>query len=247
MKTLLKKILNGMGYRVQSIKYTPKTLLKNEHLIQLTFDHVLTKYLYDKNAYENFTFIQIGAFDGVMCDPLYKYLIKHNWRGIMLEPQPMPFQKLKALYVERPKMTLLNAAISKNIGKQLLYTLEGENLPEWAKGMASFSIDNILKHKDLIPEIQDTIKKIEIETVTFENIISDNHLVKIDLLQVDTEGFDANVILMFPFDKVKPSIIHFESKHIAKQELEQLLDYLISKNYMICKDGDEDMLAVIKE
>jgi hypothetical protein len=90
----------------------------------LDFDHILTKYIFDKNDPSEFTFIQIGAFDGVECDPIRKYLIRFDWKGIMLEPQPVPFEKLKNRYIDRPRLTILNAALSEENGKKELYTLK---------------------------------------------------------------------------------------------------------------------------
>jgi hypothetical protein len=124
--------------------------------------------------------------------------------------------------------------------------LEGEGIPEWSKGMASFDKQNILKHANLIPNLKNYVKQIEVKTVTFDEILSMKSLVQLDLLQVDTEGFDAEVILMFPFNILKPGIIHFESKHIPKARLEQLLDILIAKGYYIARDGEEDMLAILE-
>jgi hypothetical protein len=59
-------------------------------------------------------------------------------------------------------------------------------------------------------------------------------------------SFDAEIIRMFPFSSLKPSIIHFESKHIPKENLENLLDYLVGLGYDIAPDRGEDMLAVLR-
>ncbi|MBK8510774.1 MAG: FkbM family methyltransferase [Saprospiraceae bacterium] len=187
--------------------------------------------------------MQVGAFDGVECDPLYKYLQKYKWKGAMLEPQPMPFEKLKKLYSGIDGITVINAAISKTLTKAILYTLEGDTLPNWSKGMATFDKASILKHDDLIPGIEHFIKPIEIPCLPFEEVINLSALKHLDLLQVDTEGFDAEIIRMFPFDILQPSIIHFESKHLNKHQLEEVLELLINKGYKVGRDGQEDMLA----
>jgi hypothetical protein len=61
------------------------------------------------------------------------------------------------------------------------------------------------------------------ETISFETLLDRFKWSKLDLLQVDAEGFDAEIIKMFPFDRLKPAIIHFEA-NILKAELENLLD-----------------------
>lgn len=85
--------------------------------------------------------------DGMECDPLYQYITQYSWKGTMLEPQPHAFEKLSGLHQGRPNLKLVNAALSNKEEKSIFYILEGESLPLWAQGMASFDRQNIVKHK----------------------------------------------------------------------------------------------------
>lgn len=244
IKNILKNIAANLGYTVRGTKYTPRHFVQDQNILKITFDHVLTHYLANMKAPDKFYFIQIGAFDGFECDPLYKFIIKHSWQGVMLEPQPEAFKKLSELHRERKQIRMVNAAISSQKRRSDFYILEGEQLPSWARGMASFDKENIIKHRNILPGIENHITHTQIDCVTFEDLFDQFSISHLDLLQIDTEGFDAEVIYMFPFDKLKPGIIHFESKHLPKQPLEKLLDYLTAMNYLIAYDGSEDMLAV---
>jgi FkbM family methyltransferase len=244
MKRILKNIAEKLGYTIRSTKFTPRHFVKDENILKITFDHVLAHYMANKKTPDEFFFIQIGAFDGFECDPLYKFIIKHSWQGVMLEPQPAAFEKLSQLHRERNAIKLVNAAISSERKRSNFYVLEGDELPAWAQGMASFDKENIIKHNDILPGIEKFVKATEIDCITFENLFNQFSITHLDLLQIDTESFDAEVIYMFPFEKIKPGIIHFESKHLPKQQLEKLLDHLIAMNYLIAYDGNEDMLAV---
>jgi hypothetical protein len=82
--------------------------------------------------------------------------------------------------------------------------------------MASFDKQNILKHRDVVDNLENYIRKIEIDTINFELLFNQHSINHLDLLQIDAEGFDAVIIKLFPFERIKPSIIHFESKHIPK-------------------------------
>lgn len=248
IKRFIKRLLNKTGYRVTSTKYLLKQLEHPTNNLELDFDHVLSDYLINRiSEKDNFTFIQIGAFDGVMCDPLVKYLNRYHWEGVMLEPQPGPYSKLKERYSHRAEIIIKNAAISARDGRTTLYALEGNDLPEWANGMASFSKENITKHSYLIPGIDRYIKEIEVEAITFQKLLEEKGVHKLDLLQTDTEGFDGEILRMFPFDRIKPKLIHFESKHIERRELELLLDMLIVHGYKVARDRGEDMMAVLDE
>src|SRR6476660_496606 len=135
MKQLIKKLISKTGYKVTSTKYVLEQFKRGENLLKLDFDHVLSRYLVHDKPAGDFFFIQIGAFDGILCDPLVKYLKMYDWKGIMIEPQPSPFKNLSEMYRDRPEIKVKNAAISNSVGQATLYTLEGEDLPEWAKGM----------------------------------------------------------------------------------------------------------------
>ena len=80
--------------------------------------------------------------------------------------------------------------------------------------------------------------------LTFTDIFKKYQINQIDLLQIDTEGYDGELIKLFPFDLFKPSIIHFESKHLNKEELEIVLEHLLSNGYFIARDKAEDMIAI---
>ena len=54
------------------------------HFFLKTFNH-LNKIKY---------FVQIGAHDGIMHDPLHKFLSKNEWSGILVEPQKDAFSLL---------------------------------------------------------------------------------------------------------------------------------------------------------
>jgi FkbM family methyltransferase len=173
-------------------------------------------------------------------------MIKYNWKGVMMEPQLKPYQKLAREYTEQQQLTILNAAISDKDGTAKLFVIGNDNVPEWAKSIASFSKQNILKHSYLIPGLEQMIYETEIKTISFQSLFDNYSIKELDLLQTDTEGYDASILRMFPFDIFKPAIIHFESKHISKDELERTLDLLIAKGYLIQRDGEEDMMAVLK-
>lgn len=246
MKQFIKKVFNSLGYNIHSTKYQINSLSNDQNRLSLEFDHVLAKHILENNKQDDFSFIQVGAFDGIECDPLRKYLTKYSWRGILIEPQPIPFGKLQLLYKDSPNITLVQAAVNSKADEMILYTLNGDDLPNWSKGMASFDKSNILKHINLIPNIENYILPLKVEAVTFKWLLDENKINNIDLLQIDTEGYDGEIIKMFPFEITCPKIIHFEYKHIPLKQLNELILFLINKNYSVAMENGEDMLALHK-
>jgi FkbM family methyltransferase len=245
MKSILKNIAGKMGYEIRSLKFIPRHFSEDQDTLKISFDHVIYKHMAERAGNTPFFFIQVGAFDGQDCDPLYKFIGPYSWSGILLEPQPAAFAKLQVLHGDNSKMNLINAAIARTESKTEFYILEGDDLPSWSKGMASFQIENIRKHRDIIPSIDQHIRRTEVDCVTFGSLLSRFSVKQLDLLQIDTEGFDAEVIYMFPFEILKPAIVHFESKHLGKTKLEGVLDHLIPMGYRVAYDGSEDMLVVL--
>lgn len=243
MKAAIRAMLTQLGYHVEGIRYTPRQLLEGDRLRPLQFDDVICRHMFEHG--EACTFIQIGAYDGISTDPLRKYVTRCHWRGVMLEPQPGPAQRLRDLYAGNEGISILEAAVSTAAGQRTLYTVECDELPKWAGGMASFNPDHILKHDYLIPGIKAWMREIPVACVPFSEVTKRLPTPHLDLLQIDAEGADGLIISLFPFDRIRPAIIHWEIKNMPRQEQERTLDLLIDRGYLVARSGQEDMLAVL--
>ncbi len=207
----MKHLLGRLGYRVEGTRYTPRHLYRPECLRQLQFDDVICRHMFEHGPVCNF--IQVGAYDGVSTDPLHRYIGRYSWRGIMLEPQPGPAARLRRLYKDNASIVILEAAVDSERTTRTLYTVEGDNLPQWAGGMASFDREQILKQDYLIPGIANMIREVRVECIPFNDII-DAHpdAIRLDLLQIDAEGADGRILSWFPFGQIKPGVVHWEIK-----------------------------------
>src|SRR5215203_3467954 len=65
----------------------------------------------NKISRKHLNFIQIGANDGLVNDPFYKFIRRDNWKGILIEPQKDVFQKLQRTHAGNDQLTLANFAI----------------------------------------------------------------------------------------------------------------------------------------
>jgi FkbM family methyltransferase len=243
VKQALRQLLDRFGYRIEGTRYTPRHLFRPECLRSLQFDDVMCRYMFEHGEICNF--IQVGAYDGISTDPLRRFIERCGWRGIMLEPQPGPAGQLRRLYQDNTNIVILEAAVDRERTTRTLYTVECDSLPKWAGGMASFDRDLILRQNYLIPEIEKFIRELRVNCVPFSEIIdAQPGEDRLDLLQIDAEGADGRILSFFPFDRVKPAIVHWEVKNMAKLEQEATLDLLCSHGYLISRSGGEDMLAV---
>jgi FkbM family methyltransferase len=246
MKHALKQLLGGLGYHIEGTRYTPRHLYRPECLRTLRFDDVICRYMFERGQVCNF--IQVGAYDGVSTDPLRCYIERCGWRGVMLEPQPGPAAQLRRLYKDNNNIIILEAAVESARMTRTLYTVECDSLSKWAGGMASFDRTHILKQDYLIPGIEKFIRELRVDCIPFSEIIESQPGGKrLDLLQIDAEGADGRILSWFPFDRLRPAIVHWEIKNMTKLDQEAALDLLCSHGYLISRSGGEDMLAVHDE
>jgi FkbM family methyltransferase len=244
LRQQIKSGLAALGYRVQGTKYCPRQLLDPGLLRGLEFDDVVCRRMFEVGR--EFSFVQVGAFDGVSTDPLRKYIQTCGWRGVLIEPQPAPAAKLHELYGGNDRLIILQAALDDKRGTRTLFTVESDTVPAWARGMASFQRDNIVKNSYLIPGLEGMIKEITVSCITFDDVMQKLASGPLDLLQIDAEGSDGYILSLFPFIRVKPAIVHWESKNLAKLQQEEALDLLRGHGYRFARSGEEDMLAVLE-
>jgi len=243
MKQLLKRLFAALGYQVQGIRYCPRQLLIRDYLRSIELDDVICRRMLEVG--HEFAFIQIGAFDGITTDPLHKYITKYGWRGVLMEPQPRPAAQLRELYRGNDRIVVLQAALDCRPGKRTLFTVDSDRVPTWAGGMASFQRDNIVKNSYLIPGLGGMVKEIIVNCISFDDVFENTPSDRLDLLQVDAEGADGYILSLFPFERLRPAIVHWECKNLTKAQQEEVLERLRSYGYRFARSGEEDMLAVI--
>jgi FkbM family methyltransferase len=244
MKQFLRSVLARLGYEVRGVRLTPRPLRVPENLVSIEFDDAVCRRIVENGA--NFRFLQVGVFDGVTADPLRKYISRYGWRGVMVEPQAQAANALRALYPLGAGIEVMQAAVDRAPGRRTLHTVVSDTAPAWVAGLASFNRSVILKHAELIPDLAQAVREEEVALVTFDDVLARPGPGEIDLLQIDTEGADALILSLFPFERVRPAIVHWEVKHLSLTEREATLDRLIGHGYRVASSGTEDMLAVLR-
>jgi FkbM family methyltransferase len=245
MKQLLKNALSRLGYRIQRTRYVPRQLLDPSCLRAIQFDDIVCRLMFEVGPSLNF--IQVGGFDGVRNDPLRRYIDKSNWHGIIIEPQALAVAKLRELYRGNKRIIVVQAALDQTTAKRTLYKVESENGPAWIGALASFDRKIILKHSDTVPGLEQMIKEEIVDCITFDDALGRLSQERIDILQVDAEGADAYILSLFPFNKLKPAIVHWEVQHLNMAQREDCLEKLRSFGYRFAPSGccGEDMMALL--
>lgn len=214
----------------------------------VNFDHVLGRRLLMRGS-KDFFFIQVGAFDGVSQDPITRYIDQFNLRGILVEPQPEPFARLARNYRDHHRLALVNAAVADAEGTRDFFTVRPgvPGMPEWSQQLASFERGNILKHRHGIPahgipgipDIEQHIEVHPVRCVTFSHLLDESGATEIDLLQIDAEGYDVELLRVFPFDRIRPAIIRYEHMHVSAESQNTCVRRLRAIGYQVVSERSD--------
>ncbi len=202
--------------------------------------------LISKKYKKDFFYIQIGANDGKKWDPIFRMVNSLKLNGIALEPVKDIFDALKRNYRNNPQVKLINKAIHAKDAEAIIYRVNPvlEDVPNWTEGTGSFFI----KHHELSGFSKSQIIEEKVTCIHFNDLLKQEGVSKLDLLQIDTEGYDFEIIYSIDFSIVKPSILSFE--HGVKSNIHdsasllEMINYLSSFGYKFWFD-DFDMVAYL--
>jgi FkbM family methyltransferase len=166
-----------------------------------------------------FEVLQIGANDGVENDPIHQNVLRRGWYLCAVEPMPGPFMRLQANYRNMRTVTCLQCAVGHADGETTLYTLASPRAASVDDHLSSFSIDVLRKHWRSIPDLEQRITTRTVKCLTFHSVVRQSSLQKIDMLQIDTEGYDYEIIKMAFSSGIFPPILAFEWQHLDRQAM----------------------------
>ena len=216
----------------------------------------------DKYSKKNIglTIVQVGANDGYNRDPFVKFIKRDKWQGILIEPQRYVFETfLKKLYQKSDRITPYNYALDYTNGSRSIYKLSFTNA-RWATGLTTFDRSVLEKAIDLghvdwnaeksgiaLPELrEDYITEEVIETITPKYLLRKKNIEEIDLLVIDTEGFDYEILKMFDIPSLKPRAIVYENMHLSDKDKIEAVNYLVNAGYKT-KNIGQDTVAMLSD
>ncbi|NEU06783.1 FkbM family methyltransferase [Flavihumibacter sp. R14] len=203
-------------------------------------------------AYSNYNgqinFVQIGSNNGTNGDPLYKYIISQGWKGVLVEPVPYLFEELKKNYLGlNDDLAFENSAVSLISGDLKFYRLKQSNLPNlpgWYDQLGSFNKEVVEKHRSAIPDFDDLLIEDTVNGITFKQLLSKYSIVKLDVLHIDTEGYDYEILKMLPFETLTIDLIMFEHKHLTAQDYQMGLNLLRQNGFTVGLKDASDTIAI---
>jgi len=196
-------------------------------------------------------FVQVGSNDAGYGDPLRPYVESGGWRGVLVEPVPYVFERLRAKYGGNGRIVLVNAAIASEDGHLPFYYLpesDDPDLPEWYDQLGSFVLENILHpyHLENIPDLRDRVVCEEVPCLTFESLWQAHQMPRLDIVHIDAEGYDDVILGQIDLDRLQPMVLIYEHKHLTEDRRGAVLDRLHAAGYEVL-DAGPDALAVRRD
>jgi FkbM family methyltransferase len=219
LKTLISQALLRRGYKVERIYNV------GEHRLNV-FEALIEQI---NPEHPEFFVLQVGANDGATDDPVRASIQRYHWSGVLLEPLPDAFSRLTATYRDHPQVALENAALASFDGTAELWA------PLKSNGvLASFDraalMSRVPRHSSIVP--------IAVRTVSMATLLRTHRVERLDLLQVDTEGFDFEVIrMLFLKSSLRPRLIRYEHLHLSNADRAACVQMLAREGYRLLPDG----------
>lgn len=238
MKKLFAHIKAYIHTFLRSMKYR---LLRIGPYSVFDFESFLYRHL---AVHKKVTFLQIGANDGVMNDPVYHFNVDNKGfvSGFVLEPLPDIFEKLVENYKCCPNIKPFNLAIHASESEMVLHRVKPERageIPEFARGIASFDETHWVK-TTLVPN-ESFMEQVKVKCISFPNFIKEHSIDKLDLLLLDTEGYDYQILMSIDFTQIKPRIIRFEhgvrNQVMSNEKFIEICNRLNSFGYQIIAES----------
>lgn len=229
-----------LALRGQRLERVPRSLQRNPQAeLRMNLDIALAL---RTSLAKDFYFVQIGAYDGRLFDPIFPWVQARGWHGLLVEPQPRHFDELVENYRGVDGLEFRRIAVSVRNETRRFYTVaERPGIPAGAGMLASFDESTLLSHRRSTPELASHIHSEDIECVAINDLLDSVEAGHIDLLQIDVEGYDHELIRALDFERFRPSIVHFEHRHLSRTQHDACVQRLIDHGYEVCLEPHDTL------
>lgn len=196
------------------------------------------------NVAQKPVFVKVGANDGITRDPCSDILLADTrWKGLLIEPVPYCFDRLRANFQDAQRFSLEQVAIGAPAGEATFYYVDPKaresipDLPSWFDQLGSFSRSHIVNQLNgvLTPFIVECL--VEVRPLT--DVLKKNGIRDVHLLHIDTEGHDYEVLKTVDFANHAPVAIFVEHIHLPDTQKREMLDLFRINEYSVYDCGSD--------
>jgi hypothetical protein len=117
-------------------------------------------------------------------------------------------------------------------------------LPPWTNQLSTLDRDLLMRHARDIPGLADRIRSVEIDAITFDDLLAMAQGAHVDVIHIDAEGHDAVIFRQIDLAAVRPSLVQLEHRHLDESEIDECVSRLRSLGYRTTFD-EYDVVGVL--
>lgn len=168
------------------------------------------------------TFLDLGSNDGLTLSNT-RALAELGWCGVLVEPSPQAFPKLKKLYEEEKKgcFYLYNCAIGNHNGNGVLHD-SGELLKTGDRALVSTMVKKETERfSKVVP-----YDEVEVKVYRWKTFYNRLTIKKFDFVSIDCEGLDLDILKQMDVKalEVKCLCIEFNGNQTLKDEIDKIME-----------------------
>lgn len=182
-------------------------------------------------------FVQVGACEGAIGDPLGYFMRVGRWRGILVEPVPYLAERIRANCGDLSGVTLEHAAIAPEEGERVFHYLEpgeGDLRPEIHKTLGSFRRENLEQHAHYIANFEKRVVSKPVRCLPLDALCRKHAVKHLDLLFCDAEGYDHEVLRTLDLARTPPRLVVWEHQHLAAADAASCRQRFEDAGYRVC-------------
>jgi FkbM family methyltransferase len=191
-------------------------------------------------------FLQIGANDGLTGDPLHHLITcpTVNWRGVMVEPVVHLFAQVSQRYANNSAIQLEQAAIGEADGTADIYrlnTVSEDSL--WLDQVPSLDRETLHRTAAQLGASADRIIAEKVPCLRVDTLLQGHGIKRLDLLVIDTEGWDWKILRQFDLNLLRPKLILYEHQHLSEEDRKSAQQFLRLYDYDLTEMPEGDTIA----
>jgi FkbM family methyltransferase len=228
----VRKVLNHLGYDIHRIEFAGPPI------------DVLSLAVRDRlRELETLFVLQVGANDGTSGDPVADIIRAYRLPSLLVEPLPEAFCRLQANYSDQQQVRLENCAVAEIDGITPLWRVVGDAVPAWATQWASFE-RGVVERNSRSLTCTYHIESVNVSAMTISSLLAKHGVEAVDLLQIDTEGYDDCILRMVLNARQLPKIVSYEDAHLSTDRRNNAMKLLTEHGYRTCRVG-RDVVAML--
>ena len=242
------RVLATVGYR--AVRYPKAIQADPSKELQISLMHALGALRLQVTSEDSvFRFLQIGALElKGHFEPVAMARKFPDYRGILVDAQPVAIARLTEKYGGDERINIVHAAITKSGEKVPFFHVDNRDgqFPDWVLGTASLNKQSILKFSREFPGLEDRVVETLVDGATIASLLDQQGFKSLDLLMIDAEGYDYELLRVFPFERLRPSVVFLEHAHLDARQREAAVSLLVQHGYRVAL-LPSDILAVQEE